>query len=138
MRLIAAAVLALAFAIATPASAQTVAQQTSVCGITEAEFLASAVRKNNAKVMVASDAARHLILEKINESRRHTGMWDLEADKLMVGIIRHEGRTVIGIVMFKDGCVVPGTVKVVEAQAWIAFLTELNLSMDDFTKQEEA
>ena len=40
--------------------------------------------------------------------------------------------------MFKDGCVVPGSVQVVQADAFIAFIMGLGLSMDDFKPEEDA
>ena len=61
-------------------------------------------------------------------------MWELEADTFAIGLIMDKGKLLIGIVMFKDHCVVPGTVKVFEAQEFIAYIVQLGLSMDDFVE----
>jgi hypothetical protein len=102
------------------------------CAVPESQFFVS-VKNLNAKMYVASDAARGIILAKINEARVAANMWAFEADTFMVGVFQDKGRLLIGLVMFKDHCVVPGSVKVFEAQAFIGFLVELGLSMDDFT-----
>jgi hypothetical protein len=130
MRLVAFAVLAIL--LASPASAQ------SICATTEEDFIASAVRVNQAKVLVANDKAREVILAKINNARLSAKLWAFEADKLSIGVISHDNQLLVGIVMFKDACVVPGTVKIVAAHDWIAFLLELGLSMDDFKPEQGA
>jgi hypothetical protein len=107
------------------------AQIPAACAVTEDQFLGSA-KNMNAKIMVASDAARAAIIDKINEARTKAGMWELEADSLMIGIIQDKGQILVGIVMYKNHCVVPGTVKVFPAQDFVGFLVELGLSMDDF------
>lgn len=135
MRLVLAAVLALL--LASPAHAEE-PPPPGQCFTTEAEFIESAVRVNKAKVLVASDTARHRVLDKINAARHQAGMWEFEADKLSIGVIMHQGRMLVGVAMFKDGCVVPGSVKVFEAEVWIAFLVELGLSMDDFKPEQGA
>jgi hypothetical protein len=104
----------------------------AACAITEDQFLASA-RNMNAKIRVAEDHARVAIINNINDARLKANMWALEADNLMIGIIQDKGQLLVGIVMYKDHCVVPGTVKVFPAQDFVAFLVELGLSMDDFT-----
>lgn len=102
------------------------------CAVPESQFFVS-VKNLNAKMYVASDAARDIILAKINEARVAANMWAFEADTFMVGVFQDKGRLLIGLVMFKDHCVVPGSVKVFEAAVFIGFLTELGLNMDDFT-----
>lgn len=135
MRLVLAAVLALL--LAAPAHAEE-PPPPGQCFTTEQDFLASAVNVNKAKVLVASATARDLILDRINSARHQAGLWEFEADKLSIGVIQHNGALYVGVVMFKDGCVVPGTVKIFEAQFWIAFLAELGLSMDDFKPEQDA
>jgi hypothetical protein len=102
------------------------------CAVAESQFFVS-VKNLNAKMYVANDAARDAIISKINEARLAAQQWAFEADTFMVGVFQDKGRTLIGTVMFKDHCVVPGTVKVFEAEAFIAFLTELGLGINDFT-----
>jgi hypothetical protein len=135
MRLAAIAVLAL---LSAPAAAQTIVPQTTSCITTEDEFMASAVNVNKAEVRVATDHARVTVLEEINRHRVAAQLWAFEADKLSVGIIQHEGRLYVGVVMFKAGCVVPGSVKVIPAENWVAFIVGLGLSMDDFKPEEGA
>lgn len=138
MRLIAAAVLAILFLAAPGVVRAQEAPPPGSCFTTEEEFIASAVNVNKAKVMVASDKARDVIVGEINRARVGAKLWPFEADLLRIGLIQHEGRLLVGIAMFKDGCVVPGSVKVVEAQAWIAFILDLGLSMDDFALERRA
>lgn len=135
MRLAAFAVLALL--LAAPASAQEAPAET-ICVTTEEDFIASAVRVNNAKVLVANDKAREAILAKINGARLSAKLWAFDADKLAIGVISHDNQLLVGIVMFKDACVVPGTVQIVTAQDWIAFILELGISMDDFKPEQGA
>jgi hypothetical protein len=137
MRLIAVAVLAILF-LAAPGVARAQDTPTGVCATSEDQFTEAAVRVNKARILVASDAARDTILAKINEARKTAGLWLLEADKVSIGIISHEGRMYVGIAMFKDRCVVPGTVKLFPAEQWIAFVTEIGLSMDDFAPERGA
>lgn len=108
--------------------------QAAVCAVSEDNFYAS-VKNLNATIYVASDSARQIILEKINAARAASGLWSLEADKVAVGVFVDKGQQYAGIVMFKDDCVVPGTVKVFPLSQWIGFLTELGLSKEDFTHE---
>ena len=140
MRLLSPAVLAILLAAPAPAPAagQTVVLQDTRCITTEDEFIASAVRVNKAKVRVATDRAREVVLAEINRHRVAAKLWAFEADKLSVGLMQHEGRLYVGVVMFMDGCVVPGSVKVIPAENWIAFIVGLGLSMDDFKPEQGA
>lgn len=103
----------------------------AACATSDAQFLAS-VKNMNAKMRVANSKAHLSIMHKINEARAQGGIWALEADVFMIGLIVDKGKLLVGIVMFKDHCVVPGTVQVFTAEDFVAFITELGLSMDDF------
>jgi len=109
------------------------AQVPAACAVSEARFLASA-RNMNAKMRVATDHAREVLMGRINEARAKAGMWLLEADTFMIGLIQDKGKLLVGIVMFKDHCVVPGTVKVFDAQEFISFIVQAGLSIDDFVE----
>lgn len=109
----------------------------TACFATQQDFMASAANVN-AKVYTASDKARDVIVGKINEARRSAHLWDFEVDKLSIGIFTKDGVMYIGTVMFKDGCVVPGSVKVFPADLYIAFLIENGLSMDDFAQERSS
>jgi hypothetical protein len=124
------------FLLATPAAAtnETVVSQTTTCITTQDEFYASA-KNYNPTIYVASPEALATILGKINEARAAAGVWLFEADKLAVGIFTHEGKTYAGIVMFKDHCVVPGTVKVFYLEEWAQFTASLGISIENFTKE---
>lgn len=136
MRLIAAAVLASLF-LAAPGIAR--AQEVHpACAVTEADFLDRAVKVNGATILVASEKARETILTEINTHRKKAGLWLLEADRISIGLIKNNGALYVGIAMFKDGCVVPGSVHIVAASDWVAFATGIGLSMDDFAKQSDA
>lgn len=115
----------------TPSQASTTPPPT-VCSITEDDFYASA-KNLNPRIYVASENAREQIMGKINIARISAKLWPLEADKLAVGVFEDKGQTYAGIVMFKDHCVVPGTVKVFPIEQWVAFLAEIGLSKKDFT-----
>lgn len=103
----------------------------ATCAVKDSDFLASA-KNMNAKIRQANDKARIAIMDKINTARAQAGMWALEADIFMIGILQDKGKLLVGVVMFKEHCVVPGTVKVFAAEEFIVFITELGLSMDDF------
>jgi hypothetical protein len=103
----------------------------ATCQTTESEFMASA-KNLNAAPRVANGKAKVAIVEAINAERAKKGLWLFEVDDLMVGLIQREGKLLVGIVMFKDHCVVPGSVIVATAMEFISFITGLGLSMDDF------
>jgi hypothetical protein len=108
-----------------------------VCKTTEADFLLSA-KNMNAKQRVATPKAKEALLTAINAERSKAGQWAFEADNFMIGVIVHKGKLLIGTVMFKDHCVVPGTVHVFNADEFVAFIVGLGLSMDDFVATNPA
>lgn len=128
-----AAVLALLLAML-PAHAD---EPPAICAVTESDFMASAARVK-AEVRVASPAARNKIISAINKARAGAKLWPFEADKLVIGIIMDNGTLLVGVAMFQDRCVVPGSVKVVPADQWVSFTLGLGISMDDFQKENGA
>jgi hypothetical protein len=137
MRLLTVAVLAALF-LAAPGVVRAQEAPPTICVTTEEDFISSAVNNYKAKVLVAGETARDKILAKINDARVEAKLWPFEADKLAVGLIMKDGQMFVGIVMFKDRCVVPGTVKIVRAEYWVAFITDLGISMDEFTPERDA
>lgn len=89
-------------------------------------------------VAVAKDNARAIILAEINKARAAAKVPPLDVDEIYIATIANGGDDVIGIVMFKNGCVVPGTVKAATVELWENFLKELGLSMDDFKPEGDA
>jgi hypothetical protein len=108
----------------------------SVCAVTEEDFLNSAINNSNAKVFVASKKAMDIIIGDINNARVQAKLWAFEADKLRIGLIKHNGQILIGVAMFKDRCVVPGSVKVFPAAVFVTYITNLGLSMDEFKPEQ--
>jgi hypothetical protein len=108
-----------------------------VCKTTEADFLLSA-KNMNAKQRTANAKAKEALLKAINAERTKAGQWAFEADDFMIGVLTHNGQLLIGTVMFKDHCVVPGTVHVFRADEWVGFIMGLGLSMDDFVETNPA
>jgi hypothetical protein len=108
-----------------------------VCKTTEKDFLLSA-KNMNAKQRVATPKAKEALLKAINAERTKAGQWAFEADDFMIGVLTHKGKLLIGTVMFKDHCVVPGTVHVFNADEWVGFIMGLGLSMDDFVETKPA
>jgi hypothetical protein len=121
-----------------PVKAQEQPPTPGICGTTAEDFINSAVTKNNAKIRVANAKAHGIIMEAINTERAKAKLWAYEADKLVIGLIQHQGKLYVGIAMFKDGCVVPGTVKMATAMEFISFITSYGLSMDDFEEMRGA
>jgi len=49
-----------------------------------------------------------------------------------------QGTVMAGIVMFKDGCIVPGTVTSMNIEQWAAFMEMIGLKREDFYDLKEA
>lgn len=134
MRAFFAAVLALAF------FAAPVLANDKVCVLgDEAEFRADVARLKP-KMFRASEKAVAAILNAINLNRAKSGTYPMEADKILIGVIPPDGsnETMVGIAMFKDGCVVPGSVHLLPVAAWAEFLTLAGLSPADFIVETSA
>jgi hypothetical protein len=121
------ALIAVLIALATPAAAQTVIPKTP-CAMGEAQFL------KGKKALLATTKARDAVLVEINKYR---GTDPLTADRMAISPLGGE-QPMVGVVMFKDRCVLPGTVKAFPLGAWMAWLSTLGLSMDDFVREEVA
>lgn len=98
----------------------------------EDDFIAGAIKNNNAQVLKANDKARIAILTAINDARLKVGQTAFDVDSLMIGVFSYEGNQYVGTVMFKNHCVVVGTVKVFRADEFMAFLNQMGLTPDDF------
>jgi hypothetical protein len=116
---------ALAIALAAPASAQTVIAKTP-CAMGEAQFL------KGKKALMATPKARDAVIAEIN---KHRPTDPLTADRMAIAPLGGSEQPMIGVVMFKDKCVLPGTVKAFPLNAWMAFIGSIGLSMDDFVRE---
>lgn len=64
------------------------------------------------------------LLIKMNDIRAGRKLWALEADKMIAGFGRHR----VNVVMFKDGCIVPGTMQILETIDFV----NLGLKLEHF------
>lgn len=103
---------------------------------TEGDFYAT-VAPRKPIIMVANEAAERKIVDAFNKTRREQGVFQLEIDTFVIGIFQEAGQLYIGTVAFKDRCVVPGTVTVVEAPKWVAFTTSLGIQPKDFSEMKD-
>jgi hypothetical protein len=102
------------------------------------EFFDS-VKTLNPKIYRATPKALATILGKINAPRLAAKSYALDADELYLGIFTtKEGTVMAGIVMFKDGCIVPGTVTSMNIEQWAAFMEIIGLKREDFYDLKEA
>ena len=109
--------------------------QGHVCQIgTEQDFYQGVAAAKKATLMVASNAARDAIMAKVNDDRLKNNLFLVEVEKLVIGIFSENGQMYVGVVGFKDRCVVPGTIAVVSAQDWVSFTVSIGVSADDFSK----
>lgn len=110
-------------------------QPDHICQIaTETEFYDTVAVKKNAKIMLANDRARATVIAKVNDDRKANSLHLVEVDKLAIGLFSESGMMFVGIVGFKDQCVVPGTVAVVPAADWVRFIVSLGVTADDFAE----
>jgi hypothetical protein len=122
------ALIAVSLLLATPAGAQTVIEKTP-CAIGEVQFL------KGKKALMATPKARDAVLAEIN---KHRPTDPLTADRMAISRLGGSEQPMVGVVMFKDRCVLPGTVKSFPLGAWMAFIGSIGLSMDDFVREEVA
>lgn len=106
----------------------------AACLITQNDFLDKAINETKAEIYVASDKARDVIIGAINDARANAGNEPFLVDTLMVGVFSKGNEVFIGTVMFKDGCVVVGSVHAFYPNDWEAFLAQVGLSIKDFSK----
>jgi len=132
MRRFLAAVLFLAFAGSAIAADKT-------CLLGDRQEFFDSVKTLNPKIYRATPKALATILGKINAPRLAAKSYALEADELYLGIFTtKEGTVMAGIVMFKDGCIVPGTVTSMNIEQWAAFMEMIGLKREDFYDLKEA
>lgn len=126
------AVLVIAFAVPVLAADK-------VCIIASRQEFFDSVAKIKPTIYRAAPKALAAIIAKINEPRAKAGQFPIEADEFYVGIFTTDkGILMAGVVMFKDGCIVPGTVTSMPIDQWAAFMAALGISRDDFYDVREA
>lgn len=119
------------------AAAEAGHENTHICQIaSEADFYAS-VAHRKPKVFLANDKARNTILDAVNADRKAKGMFLIEADTFVIGHFIDSGMTYVGLVAFKDRCVVPGTVAVMDARQWVSFMLVVGVTANDFTEMRD-
>lgn len=126
-----------ALLLTTPAVAQTEKQPCSLA--TRAEFL-TIVEKQTKVILAAKPSALVKIMRKINAPRVAAGKYELEADEMLIGILQNSTtkETKIGFVFFYNGCVVPGGIGTLDAEAFAIFMQEAGVSFEDFQKEMSA
>jgi hypothetical protein len=120
--------IAVLFHWAMPTGAQTVIPK-SPCAMGEMQFL------QGKKALLATTKARDAVIAEIN---KHRPTDPLLADRMAISPLGGSEQPMVGVVMFKDRCVLPGTVKAFPLGAWLAWLSTIGLSMDDFVREEAA
>jgi hypothetical protein len=119
--------IAVLFHWAVPTGAQTVIAKTP-CAIGEARFL------KGKKALMATTKARDAVLAEINKYRPAD---PITADRMAISPLGGSEQPMVGVVMFKDRCVLPGTIKTFPLNAWVTWLSTIGLSMDDFVREVE-
>jgi hypothetical protein len=107
------AIALLAMLSVTPASAET------FCVITTQDHFIERMQKTAQplELLMATKETREAFLKTLNEKRAAKDLWAIEADTFLIGK-RPIG---VGMVMFKDGCVVPGTIQMVSYETFELF-----------------
>lgn len=114
--------------------APVLAHAQTACLVTKQAFLDKVISDTKAEIYVASDKARDVIMGAINDARANAGNEPFLVDTLMVGVFSKGNDVLVGTVMFKDGCVVTGSVHVFYLNDWDDFLNQVGLSIKDFSK----
>jgi hypothetical protein len=110
-----------------------------VCAIGDRTFFMANVANLKPKIFTANAKALKAVLGKLNEARANKGTFLLDADTLVIGLYSQKpGELFVGIVMFKDGCIVPGTVTSLKISDWVTFTSSLGLVYEDFVPETPA
>lgn len=81
------------------------------------------------QVMVLHPEDLQKLLNFINAKREALKMYPFEADELILAFLptKDSGPAKVGVVMFKDGCVVPGTMLVFATAEFIKLLVDAGI-----------
>lgn len=106
---------------------------------TESEFLGN-VKRLNPVVHEVSPRALAAFLKQANEARAKNKIWLLEADTMLVGIFKRQGKSsyTAGTVMFKDDCMVPGSDTEQGYFDFLKNLKSLGLSIGDLVRRVDS
>lgn len=101
---------------------------------TEHEFLVSVI-KNQPTVYVASDKMLAETLKADNASRALLKKWDLQADRMLIGIFKYVDKpgNAVGTMMFKNDCMVPGSETVETEEEFRYRVYHMGLTKEDFS-----
>lgn len=105
-----------------------------VCKATEDQFYKEAA-VFKPRILVANDNARTQIVTLINEARTTNGLPPFIVDKLIIGIFDYKGQVLVGTAMFKNGCLVEGSVKSFPLDQFVQFIESIGLGVEDFKLQ---
>ena len=102
---------ALAFAFllttAVPVFVQHVTAADKVCVIASKDESLERVGKQTKSIRIVPDELLTAFLQNVNAARQKTGRFPYEADEMYIGLLLNGN---VGLVLFKDDCVVPGSV----------------------------
>lgn len=94
----------------------------------ESEFIEQVTKRSPPPSLYILNKVGHdKFLSFVNGMRAKQKLFPLEADKIVLGMLGPK----VGIVMFKDGCVVPGTAILMEAVQFMALVKASGLQMED-------
>lgn len=91
------------------------------------------VAQKNFDMYTLSKPALEKFLKLMNDERAKVQAFPIEADKVSMAIIDPE-RKLVGLVMFKDGCVVPGTVLVFNLSDIINFMKKAGITPEEISE----
>lgn len=123
-KLLASALLAFVF-LAPPANAETICPP----GNSYSSFMEFAFTIPKIKVYELNAEGRELWLAKVNKERLEQKLFPYIADRISIGIMTLKGQISVGIVLFYDDCVLPGTVVNWSEEKFDTFTEEAGLKM---------
>lgn len=92
-----------------------------VCAVASKEEFLKNVKPVTKKSVTVPSEMLTTFLSNVNEHRKQRGIFLLEADEMMVGQLT-TGK--IGVVLLKNGCVIPGTVHSLSSEGFLQLLKE--------------
>lgn len=96
----------------------------------EADFIAQVTKQSPLpSLYILTKSGHDKFLSFINAQRAKQNVFPLEADKIVIGMFGAQIR--VGLVMFKDGCVVPGTAILMSGMQFIALIKASGVLMEE-------
>lgn len=88
------------------------------------------------KIFELNSRGRGAYITHANKLRAEAKLFPLQVDRVIFGVFKDSKK--IGVVMFYDGCVVPGTVATIIDDVFFTFLEAAGVDPDDIIKQVSA